>query len=142
MQASVPSATVMRKDADLSFTDCKKYGRMEGIWVVSMIVMMHPRARVIMTLLVREQRVSRVGKYKARRESNPDPNPEATTLIKSMAVPESLVRSEFIALLRGRESDRIVRINSCGKSKPPAVQRVERPAMLRAMASHESSVSV
>src|SRR6202035_589695 len=115
---------------------------MAGSWVESMMVKMDARARVRNTLLVREQRVRSVGKNKVRRGSNAGPRPVASAETRSMAAPESLDRSEFIALLIGRANGRIAAISSDSKSEAPPLQRAVKVKMAFAILSQDSSVSV
>jgi hypothetical protein len=60
-----------------------------------------------------------MGKKMGRSGSNPTPRPDARTLTKSMAAPESRVLSEFMAFVRGREMDRTMGTRSAVKSKAP-----------------------
>lgn len=124
MHVNAPSATVSRSEDDLSFTECSKNGKTDGSCVVSMMVIMQERALVSTTLFVRPQRVNRVGKYSARRGLNDVPSPEATTLMRSMAAPESLVRSDSSALFNGLEDERMTLRTSSGNSHPPSSQRL------------------
>ena len=119
MHMSVPSAAMSLSDADFSWVEGKKYGRMEGSCVASTMVKMQAFARVMTTLFVRPQRVRRTGKKSGRRGSNPAPRPDARTPTRSMAAPESRVLSEFMAFVRGREIDRTIWIRSTVNSKAP-----------------------
>jgi hypothetical protein len=105
------------------------------------MVKMHARARVMKTLFERVHSVRSVGRNSGRRGSNAGPNPDARAATRSSAAPESLERSELIALFRGLEKERITVTRSVSKSQAPPSQRAVRVAMLRAMVSHDSSVS-
>ena len=135
------SAAVTRKLADLSLDASNKYGKIAGSCVCSMTARIHVRARVIMTLLVRVQRVKSVGKNRDKRGSNSAPRSEANAHSRSIAAPESLLRSEHMALLRGRENVRIDVMSSAEKSQAPFLQRYVKRTMPFAMISHDSSDS-
>jgi hypothetical protein len=105
------------------------------------MVRMLVRARVTKTLLVLAQRASSVGKKMGRSGSKLGPMPDANTPSKSIARPDNLVRSEFIAELRGREKLRMVATISEGKLHESSLHRVVSVEMLRAIASQDSSVS-
>lgn len=64
------------------------------------------RARVTKTLFVRAQTDRRAGKNTGRRGSKDVPRPVASSVMQSMATPDSLVRSDLIALVIGVDSDR------------------------------------
>lgn len=119
MHISVPSAATSLSDGDFSLIDGKKYESIEGSCVASTTAKMQVLARVMTTLFVRPHRVRRTGKNMGRRGSNPGPSPDARTLTKSMAVPESRVLSEFMAFVKGREIKRMIGIRSAAKSKAP-----------------------
>lgn len=119
MHIRVPSAAISLSDADFSLIESKKYGRMEGSCVASTMVKMQVLARAMTTLFVRPHRARRTGKKIGRSGSNPAPSPDARTLTRSMATPESRVLSEFMAFVRGRDMDRMMRRRSAVKSKAP-----------------------
>lgn len=76
--------------------------------MASIVVRRHARARVTKTLFVRAQRARRVGINEGRSGSKELPRVEANKATRSNAAPESLVRSEFMAELRGREKLRVL----------------------------------
>lgn len=106
-----------------------------------MTARMQDRARVLKTLLVRVHRCKSVGKNRDMRGSNSAPRPEANAHSRSIAAPESLLRSEHMALLIGRETVRINGVSSTEKSQAPFLQRFVKRIMPFAMVSHDSSDS-
>jgi hypothetical protein len=127
---------------DLSLMQGIKYVRTAGSCVVSMMVNTQVRARVMKTLLVRVHRVRRVGKKRWRRGSNAVSRPVARAVTRSIAAPDSFVRSEPIALFSGRARLRTAATNSDGNSQAPVSQRDKRVIMAAAIESQDSSVSV
>lgn len=115
---------------------------MDGSWVCSMMVRMQLFARDVNSLLVRPHKPSNVGTNSDTRGSNDEPRPTASADTRSTAVPDRRLRSEFIALFRGLESERMPDTMSDAWSHPPLWQMVikeERPSVIT---SQESSVSV
>jgi hypothetical protein len=106
-----------------------------------MIVRMLVRDRVMRTLFVLAQRPKSVGKKIGRSGSILAPIQDASTPIKSIATPDSRVRSEFIAELRARDTLRTVAITSEGKSHEASLHTAVSSEMLSAIESQDSSVS-
>lgn len=94
------------------------------------MVKMHVRARETITLLVRLQSTSNGGKNKDKIGSKSTPKLDAATPTRSMAAPDSLVRSEFIELIMGRENSRIIGINSAGETDASLRHKSARSEML------------
>ena len=78
------------------------------------MVIMHVRARLITTLLVRPQSASRGGINRVKSCSNSPLKPVATDTSKSIAAPDSRVLSEFNALTIGLYKFRSALITSAG----------------------------
>lgn len=140
--ARTPSTADSRRLTDLSFTASTRKGRIDGSCVLLMKVNMHARDRVTKTLLERVQRSRRVGKNRGRRGSTWDPKPTAKVDSRSIAAPESLLLSEHIALLMGRDRDRSAETRSTGKLHAPLPEIDVRQVMAFEIESHVSSVSV
>lgn len=103
---------------------------------------MHAFVRLVKTLLVRPHRPSSVGMKSGTSGSKDDPSPIASADTRSIAVPERRLRSEFIALVKGLDNERIPATMSGAKSHPPLLQRVVRCEMPSAMTFQVSSVSL
>lgn len=112
--ARVHSAVAKRKDTDLSVIDSEKYVNMEVEVVCSTMARSDALARVTNTLFDRVHIARRVGKKRGRRGSNDCRNSEERVVIKSIATAESLLRSELMAELSGRDRVRTVSIISRG----------------------------
>jgi len=112
--ARVLSVMTIFMVADLSFTFCRKYDRIEGDWVTSMMVSIEDLARLITTLLVRPHRASRGGIKMGSNWSNWLPIAVASALRSSIGQTLSLVRSEFIALVIGLWAALIALTSSVG----------------------------
>jgi hypothetical protein len=119
MHIKVPSAATSLRDTDFSLMEDKKYERIEGSCVASTRVKIQALERVTTTLFVRLHKVRRTGRKMGTSGSNPDPSPDANTLTSSMAAPDSRVRSEFMAFVRGREMDCMIGMRSMASSKAP-----------------------
>jgi hypothetical protein len=109
--------------------------------VVSMMVNIHVRARVIKTLFVRAHMASKGGKKSGRRGSNEGPRVVASIEMKPIAVPDNLVRSEFIAEMMGREKERIEDTRSIEGSDADVLHTSPSRVILSDIASQDSSVS-
>lgn len=114
---------------------------MDGSWVVSIMIVMHPLARAMMTLFVRAHRDRRTGRNTGRRGSKEAPTPDATVLIRSIAAPDNRVLSEIMLVVRGRDKVRRIGMRSAGKSQAPFRHMSPNALMFREIISHESSVS-
>jgi hypothetical protein len=122
-QERKPSAATRRSDADLFLTDSARYGRRDGEGVLSITVKMHALARrLVNILLVWAQSPSKVGTKREISDSKETPKPADRAATSSIAEPETLLRSEFIATFSGRESERIPASISEGKLQPPLPQ--------------------
>ena len=78
------------------------------------MVIMHVRARLSTTFLVRPQSASRGDIKRVRSCSNSLPKPVAADISRSIAAPDSRVLSEFIALTMGLEKFRSALTTSAG----------------------------
>ena len=103
---------------------------------------MHAFVRLVKILLVRPHRPSNAGMNNGTSGSKDDPSPIASADTRSIAVPERRLRSEFIALVKGLDNERIPATISGTESHPPLRQRVVRCEIPSAMTFHVSSVSL
>lgn len=101
----------------------------------------HAFARLVNTLLVRAQSPRRVGKKSETSGSNEGPNPASRAVTSSIAEPESLLRSEFIAWFSGLENERMPVTISVANSHPPFLQHSVSCTKPCSILSHDSSVS-
>lgn len=113
-QVKVPSATISLSVAALSLIFCTKKGRTEASWVDSIMVKIALRARLMTTLFVLPQTISKLGIKSGISCSKSCPSPFATEDSMSRAVPHSRVRSEFMALVIGRWKFRMALTTSVG----------------------------
>ena len=135
------SATVKRKDVDLSFAERSKYERMCGDWVDWMMTTRQAFARVTKTLLGRPQRFKRVGTNTGSRVSKEVVSSVAAAPRRSMAAPDRRDRSEAIDLLRGADRVRKVCTKYSGATLPHCWSTSRNTTKAFAILSHVSSVS-
>lgn len=111
-------------------------------WVDWTMVIIHARARLRKTLLVRVHELRSGGKNTGNITSNVRPSSSAAVLSRSTATADSLDRSDKRAELIGGASERKDCATSCGRSALPRRTRAVSVWIPFAILSQDSSLSL